>query len=413
MEDDLFAALERAVKEDRSLSKDLNVKTIFSSWSNQRGYPVLIVSREYQFKTATLSQERNIYPGIQSNNTPIWYIPYNYVTSRNPILPTTAPFAWLQEASKTVTISSEPGWNDWVLFNVQQTGYYRVLYDATNWALLSQQLVNNHSIIHPRSRSQLIDDLYDFVCSGRVTANIFLTLVSYMKKETEYVAWLPAVRAFQGLDRMLPEIEEYEKYRTWVAELAEPFFENTGLFDVADEQILRKEARVIAIDLACQFAVTKCLNETHNQLKSLFIQNGYQLPLNTRAIIFRNGIRNATDEELEALWNRFVGLKDESLRAIIVTSFGYIGRRDALYKYLLRTLDESSNLTIKERWTIFSSANRNGGLHGLSACIQILKGHLSVAAIQYKIYDLNTIVADLASNIYTRHIQTEVQIGII
>jgi hypothetical protein len=36
----------------------------------------------------------------------------------------------------------------WVVANVQQYGYYRVNYDATNWRALSKQLQTDHTVTY-------------------------------------------------------------------------------------------------------------------------------------------------------------------------------------------------------------------------------------------------------------------------
>ena len=47
------------------------------------------------------------------------------------------------------------GGEEAVILNVQQTGFYRVNYDLTNWGLLAQNLLDNHQQIH-RSQGDLI-----------------------------------------------------------------------------------------------------------------------------------------------------------------------------------------------------------------------------------------------------------------
>ena len=41
-----------------------------------------------------------------------------------------------------------PGYQetDWYLANVRQYGYYRINYDADNWAKLTEQLNNDHTV---------------------------------------------------------------------------------------------------------------------------------------------------------------------------------------------------------------------------------------------------------------------------
>ncbi len=47
--------------------------------------------------------------------------------------------------------------NDWVLVNVNITGYYRVNYDTENWERLLNQLTENHEVKTQRHVSEITD----------------------------------------------------------------------------------------------------------------------------------------------------------------------------------------------------------------------------------------------------------------
>jgi len=53
---------------------------------------------------------------------------------------------------------STGGEDVWFKLNPGQTGYYRVNYDLATWQGISEQLLNNHSILSEIDRSNLIDD---------------------------------------------------------------------------------------------------------------------------------------------------------------------------------------------------------------------------------------------------------------
>ena len=48
-----------------------------------------------------------------------------------------------------------PAANRWVIFNVQETGYYKVNYDEQNWNMISSQLTSDHGAIHAINRAQV------------------------------------------------------------------------------------------------------------------------------------------------------------------------------------------------------------------------------------------------------------------
>ena len=80
----------------------------------------------------------------------------------------TSPDAWLNPAQADTPMEIEMDIGDEPLIvNVQQTGFYRVNYDHTNWDLLSTALVNNHEQIHRYKKikvdfsTQILDMIFE------------------------------------------------------------------------------------------------------------------------------------------------------------------------------------------------------------------------------------------------------------
>lgn len=96
-----------------------------------------------------------------------WWVPLSYTTETSPDFETTKPQRWMMDTEQELTISSLPAKDKWVIFNVQETGYYRVNYDAENWNLIIQQLKDNHESIHVINRAQIIDDVLSLARAGK------------------------------------------------------------------------------------------------------------------------------------------------------------------------------------------------------------------------------------------------------
>lgn len=164
---ELFDSLQRAVTEDGSLDEKMNIKDIFSSWSDQKGYPLLVVTRNYTDNTIQLTQERYFYEQQPEEDSTTWWIPYNFDTANNIAMNDTQPDGWLAKGTKSITIkpTAQKNWtsNDWVLFNKQQTGFYRILYDDRNYQMLLDYVKEgNANKIDINSRAQLSDDVCEF-----------------------------------------------------------------------------------------------------------------------------------------------------------------------------------------------------------------------------------------------------------
>lgn len=161
---------------------------MFGSWSNQAGFPVLIVNRNYDDNTIQISQERcfYIYPHSDANLT-TWWIPYNFDTANNVAINDTVAEGWLPKGirSKIIEPNRNKNWtnSEWILFNKQQTGYYRVLYDLRNYQMLVKELKSaSTDKIHPINRAQLVDDINYFVNIGRLPYHLLYDMNKLMSK---------------------------------------------------------------------------------------------------------------------------------------------------------------------------------------------------------------------------------------
>lgn len=79
------------------------------------------------------------------------------------------------------------------------TGYYRVNYDLENWNLLIEQLIKNHTVIHPVNRAQLISDSYALAEAGIIPYYIPLNITSYLINEKDYMPWHSVLLAFRTI----------------------------------------------------------------------------------------------------------------------------------------------------------------------------------------------------------------------
>ena len=87
--------------------------------------------------------------------------------------------------------------NDWIIANIKHTGFYRVNYDQENWRLLINQLRENHSLIDPINRAQLLDDSFNLGRAEVIDQVTFLNIISYLQNETNSMVF---EAAFNGLD---------------------------------------------------------------------------------------------------------------------------------------------------------------------------------------------------------------------
>lgn len=409
----MFESLDQAVKEDKTLDDDLSVKKIFSSWSDSSGFPLLIVSRNYQQNSIKILQERYFdhYPHPEANLTSFW-IPYNFDTSNNVAVNDTSTDGWLPKGikSKLIKPNGNKNWtnSDWCLFNKQQTGFYRVLYDKRNYDLLLKELNSgDKNKIHPFSRAQLIDDHYDFVLTNRIPSEMYFNLIKYLKYETDIAPWNTAMSSFFQLKQSLTEgTDTYEKYIKFIANIVEPFYQSNNL---KSSNFIGKSKQKIATNLACGFGIKSCLESTTQLLeKGIFTQD-------LRGTIYENGIRFASAEVIESIWKRLWILKNSEEIQEIINSFGNIANKELLKKYLYKSFDTNINLKNEVRLAMFYSIATKSNF-GLSLALDLLKSELNKRCmvknegIGCKQLELKKSVPLLAKYINNDHSKSQVSI---
>lgn len=107
-------------------------------------------------------QERYANPGPA-----LWYVPITIVTQDDePTLENSLPKLWLTDTQAIETYQHNV--SKWIMLNQHATGFYRVLYDDVLTPLIRKQLMINHTIISPLSRSQLLDDYFNLAFRGGI-----------------------------------------------------------------------------------------------------------------------------------------------------------------------------------------------------------------------------------------------------
>lgn len=408
---DLFNHLDRAAKEDGNLDDNLSVKQIFGSWSDQCGFPLLTVTRDYKKNTIKLSQERYFskYPHPGANLTTFW-LPYNFDTANNVAINKTTLEDWLpmHKQSKIIEPSGSKNWtrSEWILFNKQQFGFYRVLYDRRNYKLLMKEL-NSGSIdkLHPLNRAQLIDDTKEFVNNGRLPYNLFINLVKYLTNETEFAPWVSASNALQNIKQILvEETVEYKSFVQFVANLVRPFYELNALRIIEDEPSIKHSKRNVAVRTACGFDLEACLNDAHQLLKES-IETGNELPPNVYVNVYAFGMRKADSNLVNLVWKRLSERTRDTDRQFIMFGFGNIADKTILKEYMAKTIDSSISLTQSDRTILFNAIVR-GSQYGLSLAIDLLQNCLKDA---YDFLQFNSTIAAVAYGVYSDEIRDQVR----
>ncbi|XP_042889263.1 aminopeptidase N-like [Penaeus japonicus] len=363
-QDDLWQYLTTAAHEDGTLPTDLSVKKIMDTWTLQMGYPVIKVTRSSDGTSATVTQERFLLvKNLNSTDTHDykWWVPLSYTTETSPDFETTKPQRWMMDTEQELTISSLPAKDKWVIFNVQETGYYRVNYDAENWNLIIQQLKDNHESIHVINRAQIIDDVLSLARAGQVSYDTALSVNAYLGKEVEYVPWYSALNNLGYLENMFTRSSGYGNLKTYLLDLLIPLYESVGFDDNLNDPHLDQYKRVKALSWACNLGYQDCVDNSQN-LFNTWVQNPSNTSLispNLKSTVYCTGVAEGGEEEWNFAWQQYLGSNVATEKSKLLSAMGCTKEVWILSRYLDMAFTEGSGIRKQDASQVFAAVARN------------------------------------------------------
>jgi len=183
------------------------------TWTLQTGYPVVKVSRHPNSDVIRLEQVRFVYTNTtREDESLLWYIPITFTTDSELNFANTRPTTWMPRTKLYELENRELSLAKWFIFNVQQTGYYRVNYDLENWMAITEHLmdVDNFEDIAPANRAQLIDDVMNLARGSYLSYETAMNLTRYLGHELGHVPWKAAISNFIFIDSMFVNSGDYD-----------------------------------------------------------------------------------------------------------------------------------------------------------------------------------------------------------
>ncbi|KAL7640964.1 UNVERIFIED_CONTAM: hypothetical protein RMT77_008101 [Armadillidium vulgare] len=376
VQDDLWRHLTQQAHKDKTLDKNLTVKEIMDTWTLQKGFPVLNVVTDDRNGTATLTQERFLLSkNASSSNTSDsyrWWIPISFASESNPNFNVTNPKFWLSpnESRKIIEINK----TGWVIFNNKQTGVYRVNYDKRNWNLIINQLTEkNHTVIDPINRAQLIDDALTLAKAGLLHYEKALTLLSYLKKETEYVPWATALNRLSYINGMFQHTRGYGALREFSLSLILPIYKKLGFEEKENDNFLDKILRVEILTRACSLDYKPCVDKSVELYKAWMknLNDSSKIPPNLKSLVFCTAIREGGFDEWKFSWDQYKKSIIGSEKILLLSAMGCSKKTWILNGFMSSAIEEGKGIRKQDVARVFISVS--GGDVGRIAIFEFLK----------------------------------------
>jgi len=354
---------------DGTLNMDMDVKTVMDTWTLQMGFPVITVTRDYASQTAEARQSRFLISTSapeSSSTSPAyrWWVPITFAPAGGNFNDT-FPKAWLREDQERIQVSGLPDSKTAVVFNVQETGYYRVNYDKKNWQLIAQQLNRDHLSIHVVNRAQIIDDAINLAKSGHLDYQTALSVTGYLSKEVEYVPWVSALNGLSYINTMLKRTAAYGEFKKYMLRLVDPIYRKLGFTSRPDDTHLDILLRKKAVSWACSMGSEDCQEKAKEKFGSWMgmvqpdAEQQNPVDVNMKYETYCNAISDGGEEEWDFAWKRYTASTVASEKSTLLSSLGCTKEVWLLNRYLNMSLTEGSGVRKQDGSSVIGSVARN------------------------------------------------------
>ncbi|XP_018306529.1 aminopeptidase N isoform X2 [Mycetomoellerius zeteki] len=367
-QNDLWSALTKQAHKDKVLDSSVTVKEIMDTWTLQTGFPLITVTRNYDNGSITLTQERfllrNSGTMVTSEAEPLWWVPITYTSEKQLNFNNTQPTKWMKAERSIILNDLNVSPSEWILFNVQETEYYRVTYDRANWQMIIKQLnKENFKDISTINRAQLIDDALNLARASKLDYTIAFDVTSYLAHEIEYLPWNAALNAMDYLNDMLIKTQGYDKFRLYVLKLLDNVYKQVGFIDKVGDPQLTVFTRIDVLSWACNFNHEDCIMNAVQQFKNWRntpnpdINN--PISPNLRRVVYCTAIRVGGQSEWEFAWQRYLGTNVGSEKDLLLQALACTREIWLLNRYLDWAVTENSGIRKQDATRVFGSVAHN------------------------------------------------------
>ncbi|KAH8270079.1 hypothetical protein KR018_003655 [Drosophila ironensis] len=368
----LWEQIQKSGRRGYRLPPGVEISNMLWRWIKQPGYPLLTVRRDDEAHEVIVEQSRYIQPtGMRIDPQTCWEMPITYVT-KSVSRPTPE---WLGCAKETrkLQISYMVEQEEWFLLNADAAVPIRILYDDSNWQLLTEALHKNFSQLPELNRAALVDDSLHLAHAGYMHYNITLKLIRYLQNETSHLVWCTALHSLNKLHTIMFLTPDYRLYKLYMQQLLGPPFkkalqkmsasrqttsttssENSMKTDLVDQNLSdaletetvhvnlnsRDSLEAMIYQLACQFDIPECISDALQRfnvsMKNLAIDT---VPEGIRETVLCRGIRHNSDEYWLKLRSVYLSSQDESKKQVVLSALTCSTENWALQMLLTWSLD--------------------------------------------------------------------------
>ncbi|KAM8885150.1 leucyl-cystinyl aminopeptidase isoform 1-T1 [Spinachia spinachia] len=262
-----------------------NVSDMMSSWTSQKGFPLVTVSRKGG--QVTLTQEHfQLASDNAMQTSSLWNIPVTYVTDNCSVAPECRRTFYLK--TKSATLKDLPESVKWLKLNYRNTGFYISHYEDEGWAALINALSNDVGVLTHEDRASLVHNMFALSRLGRVSFHQVLHLLKYMSNETHTSPVTEALLQLGVIYRLLDQRQEHRLVARMKSYILHQF---GSLMDQQtweeEHSVSKQELRSALLGMACSLNEEKCIKRAQALFKQYVESNGTsRIPGDLQQVVF-------------------------------------------------------------------------------------------------------------------------------
>jgi hypothetical protein len=273
--EDLFNNLQKAVDEANP-GNSVKINQFMQTYTNFPGIPIVTVSRSENGLLLTQSS-------VGSDSDEVFGIPISYATASDSNFDDVVAEFWMTTKEHEVTQEmAGKTWTeeDWIIFNLRDTGYYLTNYDDSLWDLIISSLVNDHERIHHLNRGTLFADTFRFIEHAiDFRATVFLELMDSLKIELHPHVWRRANSGMQIFERRLRGTETHSMFSNFLNDLM------SGIYGRSFEN--DNFASIVVNYYSCLSGVQECNDNAVQNLIDIMEGSSVNFPFHLRCNAYR------------------------------------------------------------------------------------------------------------------------------
>ncbi|KAL4705516.1 hypothetical protein ACJJTC_011458 [Scirpophaga incertulas] len=341
-----------------------DIVNFVNPYIKQKGCPLLSVN--VQGSTVTISRSAFSFGGTSDVN---YNLPITLTSEANPDFNEVFP-SIIYNSPTTLNLQVDVNDEQWVLFNIQGHGYYRVQYNGDMWERILNALndPDRRNVIHPLNRATLLDDALNLarMINSGLDYDIALRIVLAMSLETEYAPWKAYIRNMNFLKKHLDAMVEsdddldpevYTRFIQKTVNAVETELSFSPNIDVM-EPPMTTLTRAMVMDHACRAGYDVCIAAAIDWFYSSEEGINPNIPKDLKPAVYCAVVKDGGGEVREQLIDLMQdGEKTKSMydRLVILEALACSRDDNFIKGYLDETISGNSPYSIEERNRIFTA----------------------------------------------------------